>query len=102
MTLSLSNFPPVQYTYQAGDSTLIQQLFYFTFMSSLFVSLLQDHPRAEYEFKVMQKSMCKDQKAPHKVITYRLCIFVSLELYVLIKGRGGHTLLKPYETNCDL
>uniref|UniRef100_A0A8D3C6T8 Anoctamin n=1 Tax=Scophthalmus maximus TaxID=52904 RepID=A0A8D3C6T8_SCOMX len=26
-----------------------------------------DHPRAEYEFRVMQKSMCKDQKSQHKV-----------------------------------
>ncbi|XP_053283354.1 anoctamin-1 isoform X1 [Pleuronectes platessa] len=34
---------------------------------------LKDHPRAEYEFKVMQKSMCKDQKSPHKVekLTFR-------------------------------
>ncbi|XP_047189192.1 anoctamin-1-like isoform X1 [Scophthalmus maximus] len=28
---------------------------------------LKDHPRAEYEFRVMQKSMCKDQKSQHKV-----------------------------------
>uniref|UniRef100_A0A8D3D8N9 Anoctamin n=1 Tax=Scophthalmus maximus TaxID=52904 RepID=A0A8D3D8N9_SCOMX len=27
----------------------------------------EDHPRAEYEFRVMQKSMCKDQKSQHKV-----------------------------------
>uniref|UniRef100_A0A3B4V602 Anoctamin n=1 Tax=Seriola dumerili TaxID=41447 RepID=A0A3B4V602_SERDU len=32
-----------------------------------------DHPRAEYEFRVMQKSMCKDQKSQQKVekLTYR-------------------------------
>uniref|UniRef100_A0A3Q1HU08 Anoctamin n=1 Tax=Anabas testudineus TaxID=64144 RepID=A0A3Q1HU08_ANATE len=28
----------------------------------------EDHPRAEYEFRVMQKSMNKDQKSQHKVI----------------------------------
>uniref|UniRef100_A0A665WKT7 Anoctamin n=1 Tax=Echeneis naucrates TaxID=173247 RepID=A0A665WKT7_ECHNA len=27
-----------------------------------------DHPRAEYEFRVMQKSLCKDQKSQQKVI----------------------------------
>ncbi|XP_022597395.1 anoctamin-1-like [Seriola dumerili] len=34
---------------------------------------LKDHPRAEYEFRVMQKSMCKDQKSQQKVekLTYR-------------------------------
>uniref|UniRef100_A0A665WJH2 Anoctamin n=1 Tax=Echeneis naucrates TaxID=173247 RepID=A0A665WJH2_ECHNA len=32
-----------------------------------------DHPRAEYEFRVMQKSLCKDQKSQQKVekLTYR-------------------------------
>ena len=28
----------------------------------------QDHPRAEYEFQVMQKSLSKDRKSQHKVI----------------------------------
>uniref|UniRef100_A0A665WK73 Anoctamin n=1 Tax=Echeneis naucrates TaxID=173247 RepID=A0A665WK73_ECHNA len=28
----------------------------------------EDHPRAEYEFRVMQKSLCKDQKSQQKVI----------------------------------
>ncbi|XP_039989530.1 anoctamin-1-like isoform X2 [Xiphias gladius] len=34
---------------------------------------LKDHPRAEYEFRVMQKSMCKDHKSQNKVekLTYR-------------------------------
>uniref|UniRef100_A0A4W6EST5 Anoctamin n=1 Tax=Lates calcarifer TaxID=8187 RepID=A0A4W6EST5_LATCA len=31
----------------------------------------EDHPRAEYEFRVMQKSLSKDQKSQHKVITCR-------------------------------
>ncbi|XP_029379151.1 anoctamin-1-like isoform X2 [Echeneis naucrates] len=33
----------------------------------------EDHPRAEYEFRVMQKSLCKDQKSQQKVekLTYR-------------------------------
>nr|XP_043892366.1 anoctamin-1-like isoform X2 [Solea senegalensis] len=33
----------------------------------------EDHPRAEYEFKVMQKSMSKDKKTKHKVekLTFR-------------------------------
>uniref|UniRef100_A0AAQ4S470 Anoctamin n=1 Tax=Gasterosteus aculeatus aculeatus TaxID=481459 RepID=A0AAQ4S470_GASAC len=38
----------------------------------------EDHPRAEYELRVMQKSTSKDQKAQHKVITWQalktLCI----------------------------
>ncbi|XP_040894860.1 anoctamin-1-like isoform X3 [Toxotes jaculatrix] len=34
---------------------------------------LKDHPRAEYEFRVMQKSLSKDQKSQHKVekLTYQ-------------------------------
>ena len=58
--------------YTSGNSAVAQfhnvfhlKMFSFFF---LFMSPLQDHPRAEYEFRVMQKSLKKEQKKQHKVI----------------------------------
>uniref|UniRef100_A0A7N8X2R1 Anoctamin n=1 Tax=Mastacembelus armatus TaxID=205130 RepID=A0A7N8X2R1_9TELE len=39
----------------------------------------EDHPRAEYEFRVMQKSMSKDQKSQHKIgVTFAIVFGVIL------------------------
>uniref|UniRef100_A0A4W6ET06 Anoctamin n=1 Tax=Lates calcarifer TaxID=8187 RepID=A0A4W6ET06_LATCA len=39
----------------------------------------EDHPRAEYEFRVMQKSLSKDQKSQHKIgVTFAIVFGVIL------------------------
>uniref|UniRef100_G3NCR8 Anoctamin n=1 Tax=Gasterosteus aculeatus aculeatus TaxID=481459 RepID=G3NCR8_GASAC len=59
-----------------------------------------DHPRAEYELRVMQKSTSKDQKAQHKVITWQalktlcVCVFMST-----IKKLTCQDRLPAYMTN---
>uniref|UniRef100_A0A8C2X523 Anoctamin n=1 Tax=Cyclopterus lumpus TaxID=8103 RepID=A0A8C2X523_CYCLU len=57
----------------------------------------EDHPRAEYEFRVMQKSLSKDQNSKHKVITSFL---VSLQLFfTFIEKLTCQDRLPAYMTN---
>uniref|UniRef100_A0A4W6CBP8 Anoctamin n=1 Tax=Lates calcarifer TaxID=8187 RepID=A0A4W6CBP8_LATCA len=53
----------------------------------------EDHPRAEYEFRVMQKSLSKDQKSQHKVIT---CTFTNLDV---VEKLNYQDRLPAYMTN---
>ena len=95
--------------------TIIHQLIYLPLFYKLFILTNAVNTLIFLMFSVTRgiycTSVCPGRRIPHMWLSLRFlpsfypvkrffCSFYFLLLRV--KGRGCHTLLKPYETNCDL